>query len=470
MRMLNSAFGDSAMILRIECRTRRGQWARAGLLTFLLPLTACSFEVTNPGPVQDKFLDGPLAREGVVSGVQRALLDAHYDTDRNSASGVREIFPGGNVGRHGVNNSERQGIYDMTVTSGYWNVGQNGRWLAENAVGRFRESMTATEYASSSVAGRANLYAGFHNRHMGEMFCDAVIDGGPIVPYTEFFVRADTFFTRAIAILTAAKLPDLAMAAVAGRASVRADLGRWTDAVADAGTVPSTFRFVRENFNLDEAEWNTWVAATASEPFRTITTWNTFYENYFRTTGDPRTPWDKNPTQPFGSALVAPYGNVPFYRQLKYLTRGDPVNLATGREMRLIEAEALLLAGSWPEAMVKINALRATVKSIAITGITATTVVAGNALAPWTATNITEAGTAYKKEHGIELWLEGRRMGARRRWSVNKLPGDLTVWEIPSTTQPVHEKGAGTLLSPNMNLCMAVPQTERQLNPNIVYP
>src|SRR5688572_29527916 len=242
MRKLQSSL-EIASMTASNTGSRRGRWAVVGLLGLLAPLTACNFEVTNPGPVQDRFLDGPLAREGIVAGVQRALLDAHYDTDRNGASGAREIFPGGNVGRHGVNNSERQGIYDETVTNGYWNVGQNARWLAENAIDRFRTSMTPTEYAASSVAGRANLYAGFINRHMGEHFCQAVINGGELKPHTEFFVRADTFFTRAIAILTAANQPALVNAARAGRASVRADLGRWADAVADAAAIPNTFRF-----------------------------------------------------------------------------------------------------------------------------------------------------------------------------------------------------------------------------------
>lgn len=435
--------------------------------TLLMLTGGCNFEVSNPGPVQDEFLNGPFAYEGVAAGVQRALLDAHYDTDRNSAAGVREIFPGGNVARLGVNNSERQGIFDQLSTTAYWNMGQNARWLAENAVVRFKSSMTATQYAASVPAATVNLFAGYSNRHMGEMFCQAVVDGGPILPYTEYLNRADSFFTAAITIATAANRTDLAMAARAGRASVRAGLNKWTEAVADAAGIPNTFTYKLQFFNLEEIQWNSWVGATASEPFRTITTWNTFYESYFQTTGDPRVAWDKHPTQQFGSALVAPWGNIPFYRQRKYLTRDDDVNLSSGREMRLIEAEAALQAGRWQDAMTIINALRTSVNSTTIAGITASTVVAGRPLPVWTAANLEEAGAAYKREQGIELWLEGRRMGARRRWNEQKLPGALTMWEVPSTTAPVHEKGAGTLLVPNAAVCMDIPLTERQLNPNI---
>lgn len=455
----------------------RRRLAGAALAAALLA-AACSFEVTNPGPVQDQFLGGPLARAGIVAGIQRALLDAHYDTDRNGASGAREIFPGGNVGRHGVNNSERQGIYDMTITNGYWSTGQNARWLAEDAIARFKASMSQTEFDGSLHAGMANLWAGYANRHMGEHFCQAVIDGGPLLNKSEYFARADTFFTRALTIFTtlgtAAANVQLQRAARAGRASARAHLGQWTTAAADAAAIPAGFVYYLEFFNLEEAQWNSWVAATASEPFRTITVWNTFYQSYFQSTGDPRVRWDLHPTQVYGSALVAPYGNVLFYRQRKYTDRENDVRLSSWGEMQLILAEERLVAGDAPGALAIINALRATYRTVVQPGITAGTVTAGQALPPWTGSTLVEVGTAFKKEHGIELWLEGRRLGARHRWVLQNLPGDLTAWELPSTTAPVHNPPAnptttvtaGTLLSPNSTLCMAVPQSERDLNPN----
>jgi hypothetical protein len=135
--------------------------------------------------------------------------------------------------------------------------------------------------------------------------------------------------------------------------------------------------------------------------------------------------------------------------------------------MRLIEAEAALVGNRPADALAIINALRGSVNSIVIAGITNADVVAGRALSPWTGTTAAEVGAAFKKEHGIELWLEGRRLGARKRWAAQSLPGALTIWEVPSTTVPVHEKGAGTLLSPNAAICMDVPLQERQLNPNI---
>jgi hypothetical protein len=55
--------------------TRSG---RAGALALALAfgLGACDFEVTNPGPVEDSFLNDPGAVPAVVNGMGRDLADA----------------------------------------------------------------------------------------------------------------------------------------------------------------------------------------------------------------------------------------------------------------------------------------------------------------------------------------------------------------------------------------------------------
>ena len=42
------------------------------------------------------------------------------------------------------------------------------------------------------------MWAGFANRALGDNFCEAVIDGGPIQPIAEFYTRAEGHFTTAI--------------------------------------------------------------------------------------------------------------------------------------------------------------------------------------------------------------------------------------------------------------------------------
>ena len=46
-----------------------------GLVAAVTLATACDFSVTNPGPVEDKYLSDPTARPALVTGMRRALLD-----------------------------------------------------------------------------------------------------------------------------------------------------------------------------------------------------------------------------------------------------------------------------------------------------------------------------------------------------------------------------------------------------------
>jgi hypothetical protein len=74
--------------------------------------------------------------------------------------------------------------------------------------------------------------------------------------------------------------------------------------------------------------------------------------------------------------------------------------------MRLIIAESLLRQGNWQSALVEINALRTSV-----------------GVQPWPAANLVDTWTALGRERGIELWLEGRRLGDLYRWQASAAPG-----------------------------------------------
>ena len=76
-----------------------------------------------------------------------------------------------------------------------------------------------------------------------------------------------------------------------------------------------------------------------------------------------------------------------------------------------------------------------------------------------TAASLDEAWTHYKRERGIELWLEGRRLGDLRRWEQDQAPGDLHPLEQPGN--------ADSYLVADRSLCYDVPQNERQSNPNV---
>ena len=115
--------------------------------------------------------------------------------------------------------------------------------------------------------------------------------------------------------------------------------------------------------------------------------------------------------------------------------------------MRLIEAEALLREGNIGGAMSLVNGLRAD---------------AG--VDPWPdPSGIEEAWTYLKRERGIVLWLEGRRLMDFRRWNAENTPGDLDPLELGL----VSRDGVVSPDLTNADLCMPIPNTERQLNENL---
>ena len=195
---------------------------------------------------------------------------------------------------------------------------------------------------------RALIWAGYANRHLGENFCDGVIDGGPLQPHTVYFERAEAAFTEAIAVATAAANPNLTSAATAGRASVRLLRNKLAGAAADAALVPSAFAYRMPYFVTELDQYNRVYWSTANQPYRAHTVWNTFYENYRKSTRDPRVPFDSSLTILQGDAAVGNLGRVRWYFQTKHNSQTAPINLATGWEMRLIEAEAKLVAGDVP--------------------------------------------------------------------------------------------------------------------------
>jgi len=395
-------------------------------------LAACNLSVDNPDRVQDPLLDDPGAHAAVVAGASLALSEAINWVAFFGGDASKEFRQGGRI--HPVKLPIDPGQLSVDeIPDNAWNSAQQARWVAEDAVRRFRDVMGA-QFDSSALAAKALLYVGYANRLLGENMCEAVIDGGGPSDYKDYFRRAESALTEAIAVAGAARDTAVGTAATAARASVRLMLGDDAGAGSDAAAVPTgfVFRAVYSIENEDYYNFLYWV--NANQPYREISVFATFYEQYDSSTGDPRVRWRTNPKIP-----TAEFQYVPWLFPTKYTGRDSPINLSTGREMRLVEAELALRAGDWPAAMSKINGVRTTV-------ISDTT---GQPLAPWPATNVTEAWTALKRERGIDLWLEARRLGDERRWVDAGTPGDMED------------------MSDRVRLCFPIGLAERRANPNV---
>jgi hypothetical protein len=396
------------------------------MIIAIAALAACDTAITNPGPVSDDQLDKEVALPAVVNGMARSLIRALNYIAYTGAGASHEIVPSNNGGLFGITSRQGQGILDPALdeTNDHWVYAQQARWIAEDGVRRIRATL-GDKFAGSALAAQALVYVGFANRLLGENMCVAVIDGGPQQPRAIYFEHAAAAFTEAIDIARRTGDVQLESAARAGRAAARVWLGDWAGAVSDAALVPRTFVYQAHYTTVELDQYNRIYWANANQPYRNHSVIGTFYETYYQTFTDPRTPWKKDPAIPNGVS------SVPWYFQTKFSGRDSPINLSTGREMRLIIAESLLQGGDWQGSLSEINQLRTTV-----------------GIAPWTASGVDETWAILRRERGIELWLEGRRLGDLFRWNAAGRPGDA----------------ADTV---GRHACFPIGQTELSSNPNL---
>ncbi len=387
-------------------------------------LNSCD-RITDPGPVDDAVLDEPVSHPALVNGMSRSLSRALNYIAYTGGALSREIVASGSASLFGITQRQRAGVLDPSPseTDDHWRFAQQARWVAEDGVRRMREAL-GTEFASSALAAEALVYVGYSNRLLGENMCEGVIDGGPIQERLVYSKRAEAAFTEAVTIAAAANNQSLLQAARAGRASVRVWLNDWAGAVADASGVPVDFVYQAKYTATELEQYNRIYWSNGNQPYRAHSVVGTFYEPYYLSTNDPRVQWKRNPAIPLGTQ------NVPWLFQTKYDKRESPITLVSGREMRLIVAESLLRGGDIVGGLAAMNQTRIDL-----------------GLPLWNASNLAEAWVGLKRERGIQLWLEGRRLGDLHRWREGNVPGDVEDMTSRST-------------------CFPIGQTERDANPN----
>jgi hypothetical protein len=401
-------------------------------LCVLAGVSGCALDAVNPGPIRAEALNTPSALNSLVNGTGRDLAESLNWVAYTGGAVAREIFPAGSTGAFGITVLHQNGKLVDNDGDTWWNFAQRARWTSEDAVTRIKTVLGATS-ANSATLAQALVWAGFSNRHLGENFCQGVINGGAPGPSTVYLERAEANFTEAITVATAANNANLVSTATAGRASVRLLRNNTAGAATDAASVASTFVYRMPYYQNELDQYNRIFWASANQPYRAHTVWNTYIETHRRATRDPRVPFDSSLTILVGDAAVGSLGRVRWYFQTKYPTLASPINLVSGWEMRLIEAEVKLVAGDLDGALTSINGRRTAL-----------------ALAPVTASSLAEGWAALKRERGIELWLEGRRLGDMRRWAALNRPGAL---------DPKEE-------IPGRDMCFATPLSEKQTNLN----
>ncbi len=409
------------------------------VLAGALLTAACELKVTNPGPVNADFLDNKSALPAIVNGAGRDLADALNWTLYTSAAAAREIWPAGSTGSFGISVNTQNGRLTEDESGDYWDRTQRARWTAEHGAARLKEVLGSADYAKSTQAAQILVWSGFANRMLGENMCTGVIDGGAAEDSKVYFTRAEANFTEAMTVASAAGNATLVTAAQAGRASVRLNLNNLTGAVADAGAIANTFAYKMPYYTNEQAQYNRIYFANANQPYRAYTQKWTWVEGYRAATKDPRVAYDSSATLTQGDGAVGGQpdgssGKVRWYFQTKYATQNANVNLVSGWEMRLIEAESKLIGNDVAGAVAIINTRRAALNVPLVTAATSA-----------------DAWTALKRERAIELWLEARRLGDLRRWKAASRPGSYDTREDLA----------------NRDLCFPISLQEKQSNTNL---
>jgi hypothetical protein len=404
-------------------------------------LVGCDTSVTNPGPIQDDFLNDATAQTALVNGIQRALAEAINYNNEPSAAIAREVHPSGSTGSFGITLKQQRGELDFDdQAGGPWVRAYRARFLANDGIRRI-EDLDAADRDQDALA-EAYLWKGYTHRLLGEAYCESVIDQ-QVGSNTLFFDIAIQAFDMAQQLGSG----DIATAAIAGRASVKVDQGDWAGAVADAAQVPTSFQFQMPYWDLgDDDQGNRMHVSTKNEPYKAHSQWNTWVAEYGLSQDNP----DGDPRMPFmitdedGDAAIDCCGPVPWWPQQKMDNNDSPLDLSTGEEMRLIEAEGHLISGNLGAAVTLINDLRAAA------GV--------DLISP---ASLEEAWAMLKRERAIELWLEARRLPDLRRWNDNNTPGELHPLEqVAGTT------AEGSHLQ-TRDYCWPIAKTEVDTNPNI---
>lgn len=447
-------------------RKARGEWRGAtawtsAVATGLLVLAGCDLGVTNPSLIEEGDLEVPLAVPAIVNGARGAF---GIGTTINGGGGVYsasailsdELV---HVGTWQPLREISEGIpgNDSPENQSHWNFTSRARWQAEDAI--TKASRLVDNPDSDQWVAMAAVYAGFSNRVLGEMFCDAVVDGGPLQPFTAFSERAVGHFDHAEAVAQAAGQEDLRLAAIAGRAQARLMLGQWSEAVADAGRVPTGFSFEHihsDNSTIEHNGVHNW--ATRGDNGQQYSVWGTPFAEWGlevngarESDGDPRASYRMifmdEETQQFGGD-----NRRPLWYSEKYPTRSTGIPLAKGTEMRLIEAEAALRNGQTGAAVDAMNEARS-----------------HHGLAPISAESVDEGWQHLMRERGLELWLEGRRLGDLRRWAAEPTTAQHAGFEVVRGLSP----GESADADPRENvlqadpLCLRISTDEIFSNPHL---
>ena len=419
--------------------------AIVGLL--LLGSAGCErlLEVQAPSQVQDDNLHKPSNAKLLVDG-SRAAFGCAFQAYINGAALLTDEMEDTQLAaaawpwdRRDWTSAVGSGYAEATCTAfqtfGVYRPLQTARFTAEDAIQSITAFPDAEVTNKPQLLAEANLLLGYGRILLGEGFCSAAEDLGPELFPQDFFARAESSFTEAMAQAQVAGATAIGTAARLGRARARLNLARLPGQAVDLaqyGAAETDAALIATGFT-----YNVPYNAAAFYSQNNIVQRNRLSLLYgvapsYRNLGDPRVQVTKGP-------LGADAVDTVWFAN-KYPALNTPIPLATWREARLIIAEAELAAGNVTTAIATLDSLRGR---------------AGVGLPPYSGAIDPDSVRAYLiTERSRELFLEGHHF-----WDINRFNLPLN----PPAGTPYPVKG-GTYADLR---CLPLPDIERLNNPNL---
>lgn len=297
------------------------------------------------------------------------------------------------------------------------------RWSADNALQKLTSWTDAEVPNRQKLIATAAAYSGYAHLLLGEGFCTAAIDLSAELSSQQVFTRAETRFSEAITAAQAAGDNDILNMALVGRARARLNLGKKSEAAADARRVPVGYiktasASVSSSRRRNRvAEQNRTGSISIRPEYRNLTV---------NGVPDPRVPVTD-------AGRNGADAQTRLWLQNKYATEAAPIPIASWDEAQLIIAEA----EGGQTAVGIINTLRS------------------RAGLPGTFESADPAAiqAAVLEERRRELFLEGHRMYDVRRLNLQLTPAPGAAYSKGGTYGDAR--------------CLPLPDVERATNPNL---
>jgi len=388
--------------MKQSTRTQRGWVWRAGVFIALaMTATACDglLDVELPGNITEDatFVPGQaeLLVNSAIADIECALSDftafeaAGYEDNTSRTVG----WWGGRFERPVTPNGGNCSTGETSV--GWFSPLQKGRWMAEQVYSRLENDWDVSKVPDRErLMAEAALYAGIVYTHLGEFFCEVMVDAGPKMGWEESLQEGEQWFTTALGHISANgdfAIPTGISSSAQQMAYLLRARARWaqntsaTDALAvqDAQMITEGFSsFVSREAGGERTRWNRvysahvglgwvvllgpvtwWTGTTSNQPaFLGGGAWPATipFTGYWDlavlpdgravsdagmpittadagAVADPRVPEELSAVTGVGGGTGP--NNYTGHEELKYTAAGDPFPLAKWEEAWLIQAQ-----------------------------------------------------------------------------------------------------------------------------------